>query len=255
MAQACKATRDLEWLVRRPEPGMANISAHLVQHFDELRSLLPIGVCKTDLVGVPDDKLAPELEKRLRRRAEALIEHRQGVARDRAGRAATRLRETSSRGGEIVMLDVGILLGDLLADRRVKDVSFDLDDELRVVIPLRTLVKVRQTLGKRADLVAFVDDHGLHFRWKDGRGGLRLYSQSVQAWSALLPVDLTPPALPAPVIPVVEAPRAPTLIEALKEEPAPQLPAMPPPHPPARSARPPRRSGSWLHEILSNIGF
>lgn len=253
--QASKAVRELEWLVRRPEPGMANISAHLLAHFDELRPLLPQGITKADLVGIPDDQLAPELERRLRHRSQAQVELRQETARERAQGAATKLADTSSRRGEVFMLDVTTLLGDLVADRRIKHVSFELGGDTRVVIPLKTLVGVRQALGKRPDLFASVDRHGLHFRWKDGRGGLRLYSQPVESWSSLLTVELSRPALLGPVFPNTEAPSAPTLVEALKEEPTPKPSALPTRHASARSARPPRRSGSWLHEILSNFGL
>jgi len=254
MVPSSKALRELEWLVRRPEAGMANISAHLVQHFDELQPCLPQGSSKTALVGVPDEQLAPELEGRLRRHTEARLEHRQETARERAQHAAARLSKTAHRKRKTFLLDVPTLLGDLLADRTIKTITFELDGDVRVTTPLRTLVRVRQALGKRDDLVAFVDEHGLHFRWKDGRGRLRFTSQPVDRWSTALPVELSPPALPAPAVHHIEASCAPTLVEALNEEPSP-MPALPMRPSPARSARPTRRGGSWLHDILSNLGF
>ena len=233
---------------------MANISTHLVQHFDELQPFLPQGSSKTALVGVPDEHLAPELEERLRRHAEARLDHRQVTARERAQHAAAMLSQTAYRKGKAFLLDVPTLLGDLLADRKVKSIAFELNGDVRVTVPLRTLVRVRQALGKRDDLVAFVDEDGLYFSWKSGRGRLRFTSQPVDRWSTALPVELSPPALPTPAVHHIKAPSAPTLVEALIEEPSP-MPALPKRPSPARSARPTRRGGSWLHDILSNLGF
>lgn len=233
---------------------MANISAHLVQHFDELQPFLPQGNSKTAIVGVPDEHLAPELEERLRRHTEARLEHRQETAQERAQHAAARLSKTAHRKSKAFLLDVPTLLGDLLADRKVKSIAFELGGSARVTVPLRTLVRVRQALGKRDDLVAFVDEDGLYFSWKNGRGRLRFTSQPVDRWSAALTVELLRPTLPALAVRHVEAPSAPTLVEALNEKPSP-MPALPTRPSPARSARPTRRGGSWLHDILSNLGF
>lgn len=248
--------RELALLVKMPEAGARNISAHLLEHFDELEHFLPPGCTKAKLSGRTDDELAPELERRLRHHSQAQFGLRQEWARERARKAAAHLAMTASRTAETVTLDVPTLLGDLLLDRGADFVSFGLGDDVRVPVAIGTLVGVRRVLGRRGDLVAFVDSRALHFGWNGGRGGLRLWPQRVVSWATVLMVELPRRAVlatdAAPVLepanPVPDTEAVPPIVESPPELPFPAAPVRP-------RARPARRGGSWLHEILFDLGW
>jgi hypothetical protein len=69
------------------------------------------------------------------------------------------------------------------------------------------------------DLASFVDDKGLHLRWRGGRGGYNWYSREVDAWCP--DQVLTVPLGPRVVVRVPER----------------------------------RRGGAWLKHILREIGY
>jgi hypothetical protein len=78
-------------------------------------------------------------------------------------------------------LDVDQLLGELLADRTTRWVAFDSQIDWKVVVP-RHLVAAAAPLRRiHIDLASFVDDKGLHFRWKGGLGGYNWYAREVDA--------------------------------------------------------------------------
>lgn len=132
-------------------------------------------------------QLAPAVGRYKRRTARL----RAGELAQRAADAALRLVSTSRRRAEWIELDAEILLGDLLADGGMKYVAFELP-RARVLLLRGTLLKVRAPLRNFIDLAAYVDEHGLHFRWHGGRGGLNFRPRNEERGAEVLLVDLRP---------------------------------------------------------------
>ena len=237
-------SRELDYLVRHPEPDSTNLSSHVVEHFDRLKSFLPPAVRKTDLVGMKDRDLAPLVRRKLGHRRTILSEQRQEVARQRAERAADRLAHGPRRGAS-VLLDPALLLRDLLADGSCSHIHFRIGGR-DLFFRRSRLWKIARVLFGRDDLRAWLDPGGLHLRWNSGRGGLNLHSE------------------PAPAKPVrlltVEVPFFSSSCEQKKKEERPpeqteeervERPLLPPPQqkpknnepaiPPKRTSRPARR--------------
>jgi hypothetical protein len=88
--------------------------------------------------------------------------------------AATRLARTAAWRGDVVAFDVDVLLGALLADATPKYIAFDAIGLFDVAVPRGRLADARRVLVGESffGLCATVDAAGVHFRWKNGRGGL-----------------------------------------------------------------------------------
>lgn len=76
------------------------------------------------------------------------------------------------------VLDVDTLLGELLADKTRKYIVFGLPGS-NVAIDRCTLAQVAWLRRMFMDLAAWVDDDGLHFRWRGGRAGFNWRPQVV----------------------------------------------------------------------------
>lgn len=83
----------------------------------------------------------------------------------RAQSAAQKLAATAIRYSDTYGIDIGVLLGDALADPRTSYVSFELPDG-RVPLLRVHLKKARSSLKDFNDLSAHVDRLGLHIRWR-----------------------------------------------------------------------------------------
>ncbi|CAN5925128.1 hypothetical protein BH11MYX4_BH11MYX4_02920 [soil metagenome] len=103
---------------------------------------------------------------------------------------ATRVSERSSRAacllGQTVrwteigaVLDVDVLLRDVIADRQKKYIAFRWGEQAAVAVRRETLAAVAPLRRTVLDLAAFVNDDGVHFRWKGGRGGYNWRGQVV----------------------------------------------------------------------------
>jgi hypothetical protein len=92
-----------------------------------------------------------------------------------------------------VELDARIVLGNLLVDASKKAVHFDVERGPSITISRAKLSEASRAL-KFPDLRCFVDARGLHFRWRDGVGGLDLHTQD-RAWNdnGVLTVALSRP--------------------------------------------------------------
>jgi hypothetical protein len=84
--------------------------------------------------------------------------------------SATRLSDSARWSGASALLEVNVLLGPLLADRAVEYVAFT-DNHFNIAIRTHTLRGVARLQSGLPELVAWVDRHGLHFRWGTYRGG------------------------------------------------------------------------------------
>ncbi len=140
-------------------------------------------------------QLAPAVGRYKRRTARL----RAGEHAQRAADAALRLVSTSRRRAGRIEVDAEILLGDLLADGEKKYVAFELP-AARVLLPRGTLLKARAPLRNFIDLAAYVDEHGLHFRWHAGRGGLNFRPRNEKRSAEVLYVDMRPAAPVRPVL-------------------------------------------------------
>jgi hypothetical protein len=114
----------------------------------------------------------------LKKRLEGLINLRahQKIARNqqRTLDAVARLVTSAEWRSARVHLDAELVLSkDLRADCRHELVSFDVLGSAPVVVRLQQLGRAERAL-RFSDLGCFVDAHGLHFRWRGGKGRLRL---------------------------------------------------------------------------------
>jgi|GEM_PF-3057650 hypothetical protein len=192
--------RELALLVRAPEPGSNNLGGFLADNAGELAQELGVSASKLEAERIVDDEeLAPRIRQLLERaRNHHIVEHL-GRRRQRSLEAARRLGSTARWTEVGAELDVDVLLGVLLADRTKKWVSFDSQIDLKVVVPRHLIADAAPLRRLHIDLASFVDDKGLHFRWKGGRGGYNWRSREVDPCFAdqVLTVPLAPRAVPA----------------------------------------------------------
>jgi hypothetical protein len=235
----------LERALRAAEPGSHNLGQHLAEHGEYLAPLLGVEPSELHALAVlPDENVTPVLKELLREREGRRLARRETTNRDRSLSAASYLAETAVWRKNAAALDVRVLLADLLADTSQMHVVFQ-SNSFQVNLPRSKLAEVAEVLPKQyADLLAWVDGDGLHFRWKRGYGGLNLFSQVVPAREAthVLTVYIRPPAAVEerdPIAPVLKA------TEASGPQPA---------HAAARSTMS-RGRGAWLGEILSELGI
>jgi hypothetical protein len=104
-----------------------------------------------------------------------------------------------------VLLSADEVLGrDLLADRIRKYIRFEAEDLGSVVIPRDKLSATRRAL-RFSNVSCWLDETGLHFGWRGGKGGLLLRSRPIpdDALDAVLPVVIGRPR-PAVILTAVE---------------------------------------------------
>jgi hypothetical protein len=222
----------LERALRAPEPGSHNLGQHLAEHGEYLAPLL--GVEPGDLqalVALPDEDVAPRLKELFRRREEQRASRWAAAMHECSLDAAQRLAGAATWHHGAAMLDVSVLLGGLLADPSRTHIAL-VSDAFRVNMPRQKLVEVGKVLLKQyTDLIAWADDSGLHFRWKRCRGGLNLFSQAIPARDSAHVLHVVIPR------PAEEKPQPSTQQRS------------------TRGLRNARRGGSWLGDILSELGF
>ena len=167
---------------------------------------------------------------------EALRAARARNAERRAAAAAARLNDTVIWTDGTVFLDHRVVLGELLTHPSAKWVGFEFDGAEPINIWKQKLRAARAALRPFDDLRAYADEHGLHFRWHSGKGGLNLFSQEVQRHERdrvfQVPLRLMPPE--------------PTVVTTT-----------PPADRPAAARRGHRRprGGAWLGQVLSDLGL
>jgi hypothetical protein len=195
VASAQRELSELVFLLRSPEHDSNNIGVYLAAHADVLGPVLrtaPEVLRRASTL--TDERVVPELRRRV---ASVLGDdkvERAGAVSERSTRGARLLGQTvrwTELGG---VLDIDLLLHDVIADRQNKYVAFVRGEQPRVVVRRDTLARSTPLRRNVLDLVAFVDELGLHFRWKAGRGGLNLLSQVVPPAdkSRVLEVTLRP---------------------------------------------------------------
>lgn len=181
-----RASRDLLSLYKHARIGEHNIGGFLREH-PELAARLGRLDLERD-----DAELALQL-------APAVGHYKRSAARVHASERASRAEEAARlisararhRDGR-VELAPDLLLGALLVDSSRRYVAFNLV-ETRVLVSRQVLSRARSALLGFPDLSAYVDDRGLHFVWRGGRGGLNLLPQAQEVGAAVLEIDLSPP--------------------------------------------------------------
>ncbi|HTN92581.1 MAG TPA: hypothetical protein VL242_53300 [Sorangium sp.] len=245
MARRRSGLAGLERVLRAREPGSHNIGDYVAEHDEELAVLLGVDASEfRALAGQLDEDAAPRVRALLQQRAETRTLRHQAARRDAVLAAAQRLATTAVWRESTALLDMSLLLGDLLADVTIQHISL-VSRVFAVHLPRRKLVEVAEVLPRQfADLVSWVARDALHFRWRQGRGGLSLYSQVVPASESAYVLHVS---IPAPAI--------------RKHRPAPG-PASPErrshdaPRPnPVDAAPAARRSTGWLAEALTEAAF
>ena len=159
---------------------------------------------------------------------EAIRAAREREAERRAQVAARELNDTAIWADGTVLLDQRVLLGDLLAHPTAKWIGFEVNEQA-IVISRQKLRAARAALRPFLDLAAYLDQHGLHFRWRGGRGGLDLFSQEVNRYERDQVFK----------VPLVLVPSEPVVVTTT-----------PAPSPPGH-----RRTGAWLGQILGDLGL
>jgi hypothetical protein len=222
----------------------------VAQHADELAQALDIDPHHLGLArALDDDELLPRIVQLLERARSRRVREDLDRRRERSVAAAIRLGQTvrwTELGAEF---DVDLLLGDLLADRTRKWVSFE-SEWLSVTVPCHLIGGARFVARLHLDLAAYIDEHGLHFRWRGGRGQYNWRPQSVRPGLEVhvLTVPLAPklePIVLPEVMPDMSAANDITGTERDLIRMAVPAVAVPPES---------RRGGAWLRDILRELG-
>jgi hypothetical protein len=212
--------RELALLVRAPEPGSTNLGAFLADNASGLAQVLGVPAGNLQETSTLDDEeLAPRVRRLLGRHRDALLQQDLDRRRQRSLEAAERLGGAARWTDLGAELDVDLLLGELLADRTRKWVSFTTDEGSATLIPRHLLAATVPLRRLHIDLAAVVDPDGLHFRWRGGRGGYNWRSHEVS---------------PAFADTVLTVPLRPRTFTAQPER---------------------RRGGAWIRHILSELGY
>lgn len=255
--------RELVLLARVPEPGSHNLGEFVANHADELAQALDVDPHRLALTrALDDDELLPRIVQLLERARGRRVREDLDRRRERSIAAAVRLGRTvrwTELGAE---LDVDLLLGDVLADRTRKWVSFEAEG-MSVTIPRHLIAATVFVARQHLDLAAYVDEQGLGFRWRGGKGhynwrpqalrpGLEAYVLTVPLAAKVVPAAVleAPVARPRRVKPELQPVAAVTAANDLTSR-EPDLPEVV-----ASVAAMPerRRGGAWLRDILRELG-
>jgi ElaB/YqjD/DUF883 family membrane-anchored ribosome-binding protein len=191
--------RELVRMARLSEPDDTNVGTFVAEHAAELAPLLHTHeAALTKAAGHADEIVLRALRRRI---DNALVEERE--RRRDAGAAAAREAAVqvarTARWLELgVVVDVDVVLGKLLADPGSRHVAFALPDAI-VAVEAPLLRRCRLLSRTYIDLAGFVDQDGIHFRWKGGKGALNLRSLILSAsqLERALIVPIPPPMRPA----------------------------------------------------------
>jgi hypothetical protein len=142
-----------------------------------------LGIGPSRLLGLPGltpsarrDRIR-ELLRDARQRQQAAAA---SVAQNLSVAAATMAAKLARWEGARVVLDPRIVLGrSLLADRSRRYIRFDAENHAVVVVRRDKLAEAAKALTF-IDVTCAIEERGLRFTWRAGRGGLLLTSQDVE---------------------------------------------------------------------------
>ncbi|MBI2393705.1 MAG: hypothetical protein HYV09_29295 [Deltaproteobacteria bacterium] len=181
------ALRELQQLVQF-EAAEDEVRALVAANAMELAPVLGVRVDRLEGATREEglmDRLRGRLAELRRRRRE---QQRLDAAVAAAGVAAALGRSARRRGG-VVHLDVTLLLDSGLMAGPARYVRF-VADGYAVPIESSVLMRVRRHLPKFPDLGAYLDERGLHLRWRGGIGQLNLRPQVMVGRVEVLDVPL-----------------------------------------------------------------
>ena len=193
--------RELALLLRAPESGSNNLGEFVATNSAGLAQTLGVSPSRLEAERIVDDEeLAPRIRQLLERTRNHHIKEDLERRRQRSLEAARRLGSTAKWTDLGAELDVDLVLGELMADRTKKWVAFDSQIDLKTTIPRHLVAAAAPLRRLHIDLAAWVDDKGLHFRWKGGRGGYNWRTHEVDPRFAdlVLTVPLAPRRMQVP---------------------------------------------------------
>jgi hypothetical protein len=233
---------EIKRVLHLAEPNTHGLSRYLAETWEHVAVLLGVEPeVIHELMGQPDREIAPKLAALVHRCEEAQAARRAEMVRPIAVSAAERLAHTAIWQDSRIYLDTRLLLGNLLVDTSYRYIALSVQGEPEVRLPRTFLAQIAEVLNRQYDdLGAWIDSSGLHIRWKEGRGGLNLISQTipVRDMGFGLHVHLLPHVIEPVLEHVVE--KAPAVQQhmvvelAQPPEPPPQAPRLFRPHPPPR---------------------
>ena len=214
---------ELERLLRIVQPGARNLGRYLAEHGESLAPRLGVEVEELRAIAALSDQAAAlRVKALLDRRADAMAQIHEATVQEVVTEAVQRLAATAVWSGPAASIDVGLLLGALLADP-IREYICLKSSTFEVPLLRSKLVAAAKVLLHHYDLAGWVDSEGLHLRWRGGRGGLNLHPQTVRPGEArhVLVVNIPPPppreehrpvasARPRRAPPRVPAPAAPS---------------------------------------------
>lgn len=193
------STRELLRLYSLATSGECNLAHFLSEHPELVARLgVPVDLSRDDA------DVALQLARAIGRHKRTTADSKAGEHAVRACAAARQLVETSRRRIDLVELDADLLLGALLADGSRRYIAFEVPGA-RVPVLRVALVRARAPLRNFIDVAAYVDERGLHLRWRGGHGGINFRPQVEERGALVLEVDLRPqpprrPQLPRPIL-------------------------------------------------------
>ncbi len=134
-----------------------------------------------ELVALPPDPRATRARRLVQQAKEREQAAQASAAQNLSLAAAAMLALSAAWEDERLTLDARIVLGrNLLTDRTRKFIRFDVEGNAPIVIRREKLAEAGKSL-RFADTSCSVDGAGLRFRWRQGKGGLLLVDQKVEA--------------------------------------------------------------------------
>jgi hypothetical protein len=180
----------------------------LVAHSTQLGHLLRAPAADLHaLVTLPPESRATGVRGLTRHAREREQTAQASAAQNLSLAVATMLALSAAWEDEHVTLDARIVLGrNLLADRTRRFIRFDVEGNAPVVIRREKLSEAAKAL-KFPNVTCSVDRCGLRFGWREGKGGLVLVNQNIDARhrDAVLHVVI---ARPRPALPETQPVRA-----------------------------------------------
>jgi hypothetical protein len=187
---------ELTTLVNANDWGSNNVAAYIANHAEELPNILGCAREKVSRwASEANEVVSAELADWLAGLASVARGKRRDRTRAQSREAAVIIGNTARWLGSHAFLDVGFLFRTLLADRRCRTVRFTAEGVFDVSVRRETVARLARIQRRLSGVTAWVDNKGLHIRWKGAQGGCDWRSQKVDTRPSLsiLLVTVTPP--------------------------------------------------------------
>lgn len=149
----------------------------------------------SDLAASDVARMAVDVRERLEQLIARQADARRKNAERRALAAAAELtKDAYWDGGRVYLSPKLVLAAALRADRRKRTLMFAVDGFPSIAVSTARLLKASRALNFE-DLVCYLDDGGwLSFRWRGGKGGLRLNERGISNEAMAHALHLSIPA-------------------------------------------------------------